>query len=138
MRRGAGRAGAVVVSDWTVAAESAAQGRGLVIVRPADNELFVDIDDARDLDVFHQSLGVLGPLVLGYDRAPSPSGRPDRYHIRVRLSRPVKDDRERVALQALLGSDRLHEALSWAAAERGVVGVTVFFEKPASAEETAK
>ncbi len=41
-------------------------------------------------------------------------------------------------LQALLGSDRLHEALSWQAATRGVPHVTVFFEKPSELVEAAQ
>ncbi len=118
------------MSEWSDRAKEAAEAKGLVVHYPADNELFVDIDDAASLKVFHSTIGVLGELVTGFDRAPSPSGRSDRFHVRVRLSRPVKDAFERCALQAMLGSDRLHEALSWLAASKGVVAPTVFFEKP--------
>jgi hypothetical protein len=129
----AGKAGGGM-SEWSDNAESAARAKGLVVRRPLANELFVDIDDAESLETSHKTFGLLGPLVTSFQRTPSPSGRSDRWHIRVTLSREVKDDFERIMLQSLLGSDRLHEALSWQAAARGVVGVTLFFEKPEAAE----
>jgi hypothetical protein len=118
------------MSEWSDKAEECAKAKGLVVKWPADNELFVDIDDAESLAAFQRGLAVLSVGVLGFDRSPSPGEREGRFHARVRLDRPVKDKFERILLQALLGSDRLHEALSWNAAERGVDGVTVFFEKP--------
>jgi hypothetical protein len=118
------------MSEWSDRAEESAKAKGLVVHRPDPNELFIDIDDESSLAVFHQTIGLLGSQVLGFSRAPSPSGAPHRFHIRVRLDHDLKNDFERVALQALLGSDRLHEMLSWVAAGRGVVGVSVLFEKP--------
>jgi hypothetical protein len=118
------------MSEWSDRAEVSAKAKGLVLHRPDPNELFIDIDDEPSLAIFHQAIGLLGSMVLGFTRAPSPSGDPHRFHIRVRLDYDLKNDFERIALQALLGSDRLHEMLSWVAAVRGVVGVTVLFEKP--------
>ncbi len=123
------------MSDWTRDAEEVAAKRGLVIDRPKSNELFIDIDDAASLRVFHATVGILGALVTAFDRKPSPSGREGRFHIRVTLSRPVTGDIERIALQALLGSDRLHEVLSWRAVQAGQRDVTLFFEKPITTKE---
>lgn len=118
------------MSDWTDQAEKIAADKGLIVVRPQPNELFVDIDDADGHAVFVKHLPILGELVASHTIAPSPSGGAYRFHARVMLSRNVFDELERVFLQTLLGSDRLHEVLSWRAATRGVTGVTVFFEKP--------
>ena len=118
------------MSDWTEEMTKAATAKGLVVVRPKANELFLDIDDAESLATFHKGVGFLGTLVHGFTRKPSPSGAPDRLHVTVTLGRDVKDQFERIALQALLGSDRLHEMLCWEAATRGVLDVCVFFEKP--------
>jgi hypothetical protein len=117
------------MSEWTDGMEKAAAAKGLVVVRPEDNELFIDIDSAADLDAFHKSIGVLGPLVLSFARKPSPSGEKDHWHIVVTLDRAVTSQFERIMLQVLLGSDRLHEALCWEAATRGVPDACVFFEK---------
>jgi hypothetical protein len=117
------------MSEWTDQAEKVAAAKGLIVIVPKEDELFIDIDDKPSLAAFHVGLGVLGDLIVGFTRGPSPSGKNDRFHIIVKLARKVKDDFERGALQALLGSDRLHEALSWRAASRGITGVSVFFEK---------
>lgn len=122
------------------AAEKAAAAKGLVVVIPKANELFVDIDSAEDFAVFekhverlqaasHQELGC---AVLDYRVTPSNSGG-ERRHAVVTLSRDVKSDVERCLLQACLGSDRLRELLSWVRIESGVrVHPTVFFERPAA------
>lgn len=110
--------------------EAVAFAKGLVVVYPAENELFVDIDSAEDLARFDQGKSVLWSIISAYRKAPSPSGKEHHFHITVTLVRPVKDAFERIALQAIMGSDRLHEALSWANAERGQRAPTCFFEKP--------
>lgn len=121
------------MSNAGPSAEVAAAAKGLVVVYPADNELFIDIDDAESLGVFER--GVL--WLKSFDPCTwmvmkSPSGKPDRWHVTVKLARQVEDKFERIALQALLGSDRLHEILSWRAAEAGDERPTCFFEKPAT------
>lgn len=107
----------------------ACEERGLVIRRPADNELLVDIDTAEQLAVFHIAKARLGPLVIDHDMWPSPSGRPGRYHASVRLSRQLRDDQERILLQAVLGSDLMRELLSFMRLDAGVDDATVFFER---------
>ncbi len=114
------------------AAQADAAARGLVIRLPAANELFVDIDTAADFKLFHHLLSILEEYepVLGYEVTPSASGG-DHKHVIVRLARDVASDDERVLLQAVLGSDRVRELLSFArirskAREHPVL----FFEKP--------
>jgi hypothetical protein len=119
-------------------AKRAADEKGLVIVRPESNELFVDIDDEVDLAAFHASREILGDLVESFRLTRSPSGRPGRYHARVRLTRDIEDDFERIALQAILGSDRKREVLSWVRAARGEADATIFFETPGAIAELSK
>lgn len=106
------------------------QDRGLVIVRPAPDELFVDIDSDAQYGTFDRARRRIGSdLIAGFTEAPSPSGRVGRKHITVKLTRPVKDAEERVLLQALLGSDLMRELLSYLRLEADMPDATIFFEK---------
>jgi hypothetical protein len=115
---------------YTADMQETAAARGLRVVIPEPNQLFLDIDDSESFLVFVANIGILGDLAESQSIKPSPSGKAGRFHITVTLSRPVKDAFERIALQALLGSDRKHETLSWRAALAGMPNPTVFFEKP--------
>lgn len=120
----------VAPTDYRGNAEECAKMKGLVIVYPAPDQLFLDIDDKDSWDLFQDRIHILGDLVVLWNDEPSPSGKAWRKHITVNLSRPVKDDFERIALQSLLGSDRYHEILSWKAAMLGIENPTIFFERP--------
>jgi hypothetical protein len=109
--------------------KKACEERGLVVVKPKPDELFVDVDSFEALGVCAVHVERLKTLVVSSKRTPSPSGKPGRFHVVVKLSRPVKDDFERISLQALLGSDVTRELLSWLRASAGVADPTVFFEK---------
>jgi hypothetical protein len=112
-------------------AEECAEKKGLIVVRPKPNELFVDIDDEPSLAIFTRNIKRIGQTIgCTHVRRRSPSGASGRLHIVVKLNRDVRDAFERITLQALIGSDRIHEALSWQAAVRGDEYPTVFFEKP--------
>lgn len=110
-------------------ADKRAEARGCVVIEPKPNELFIDIDRASDLECFWRNLGWLEDLVTGYIMSPSTSGQSDKYHIVVTLKRDVRDAYERIGLQAILGSDRLREVLSWRNAVHGSGRPTCFFEK---------
>jgi hypothetical protein len=112
-------------------AEACAQQKGLVVVLPRANELFVDIDDEPSKAIFDRNIKRVEQSIgcVHFSRR-SPSRASGRYHITVRLNRDVRDPFERIALQTMLGSDRIHEALSWQAAVRGDANPTVFFERP--------
>lgn len=121
------------MSDVTPDKEAKAAAKGLVIRRPELHELFLDLDDEAACAVFWSNLPILreaGFGIEGFTWGPSPSGRPWRFHVVVAMSRPVESPEERVFLQAVLGSDRLHEALALRELVMGEPDATVFFERP--------
>lgn len=107
----------------TVAAAADAK---MAIKIPKDNELFLDLDTKPDYLHFLEIIGKL-PDVKGWVKSPSKSGYP-KCHVVVTMYRPVTSS-ERILLQACLGSDRLHELLSYLASRQGNSSPTVFFEK---------
>ena len=106
---------------------------------PKPSELFVDIDDQASLDRFDRALatlktGIFLPKITIVHNSPSPSGRPNRFHIVIDIGRPIVSEIERIALQAILGSDPVREALSWMHLQQGTTNVSRFFEKPQSVQ----
>lgn len=109
-----------------------AAAKGCVVRIPGPRELFIDIDSEEASERFDGLLKAFPPgLVELVKTTTSPSGRPGHEHIVVTLSRDVRDDRERVLLQAVLGSDTMRELLSWRRIENGSdsASVSIFFEK---------
>lgn len=114
-----------------------AKSQGLVVVVPEPRELFVDIDDEASLAHFEKALDIMNRDRLGkrrwsFVKTPSPSGEPHHFHIVVTMDAPLLDERVRLGLQAILGSDRVREALCWKRMEWGDHPVTCFFEVPAA------
>lgn len=111
--------------------EEYAAEKGRRVVYPTDHELFIDIDSRAAMAQFAKQWLVFEQTHQASFRvAPSPSGRDGRYHVTVTLGQPVRDARERILLQALLGSDIEHELLSLRDLEAGSTIPTVFFELP--------
>lgn len=117
-------------------AKAAAVEKGLVIVLPKDNELFVDIDDERSLEEFFSRVLILRST--GWVSEDQEAGvvmkasksRGCHWHAVVTLQHNVTPT-ERVALQLLLGSDPIREALSMRAIrEKTTPHPTLFFEVP--------
>jgi len=113
--------------------EALAAAKGLRVRYPQPNELFIDIDSAEAYAQFKRLREVFerGEPIVGTTIAASPSEAPGHYHAIVTLRRDVLP-RERVMLQALLGSDPMRELLSY---RRVIAGsdpeaVSVFFERP--------
>jgi hypothetical protein len=109
-----------------------AKAKGLKVVLPYANQLFIDIDDEDRLNAVDTTLGWLadnGVSVLDVKR--TPSRKPGHYHVVVELDREVTEG-ERIALQAIMGSDPKRELLSllriWFKTDRPP---TVFFEEAA-------
>jgi hypothetical protein len=122
--------------------EAAALAKGLTVRYPEPNELFIDIDTVEQ---YAQHLNLLTIFtnheeIEGTIASVSPSGKPGRFHVVVRLKRPVVDETERVMLQALLGSDTKRELLSWRRIDDGAEdkAISVFFEKPIAKESAAE
>ena len=115
-------------------AEEKAAAKGLACILPKPSELFIDIDDNASADRFEKAFDILkgnNRYELRVVRStPSQSGDPYRFHIVVDLGRPVINEVERIALQAILGSDPAREALSWMHLQQGTTNVSRFFEKP--------
>jgi hypothetical protein len=115
--------------DSPEAAAARAEKKGCVVVFPEPNQLFIDIDDLESLQAFERVFSIVQEyLPCAYVKTPSPSGNHDRWHIVVTLERPVRDDIERIALQAILGSDRKREAHDMRRALAGHPTPTRFFE----------
>jgi hypothetical protein len=116
-------------------AKQAAKEKGQVVVLPNDNELFLDIDDAESMAMFESCSQMMSVKVhLEWSVKPSPSGRPGRFHVTVKMPRPVTP-LERIAIQAFMGSDRKRECLSWCRLQDGEETVTRLFEKPTLIQE---
>lgn len=120
-------------------AAKAAKEKGLVIVLPKANELFIDIDDAEGLARFEKFFPKVRELieVERHHIRPSPSGEKDHYHITVVFAHALFDY-ERIALQAILGSDPMREVLSWQRQRNGQENPTLFFERPEDLLEEAR
>lgn len=129
-------------SDLSMSAQDRANELGLIIRRPADNELFIDIDSQADLTHFQSTIALLELLddqwaQHGYTLAQTPSASGEPFHVHIVVSseaiRPLTDV-DRLLYQTLLGSDRKHELLSLLRLRSGArpEDVTVFFEKAAA------
>lgn len=105
---------------------AAATELGLAVRIPTPYELFLDLDTNADYDHFLKTIPSL-PGVKTWSKSPSKSGYP-KCHVVVEMHYSVTD-KERILLQACLGSDRLHELLCYLASKSGNPAPSVFFEK---------
>ena len=102
--------------------------KGLKLVFPKVNQLFVDIDDEKAMDVFNERLVMLRSLFGCKEEIKvSQSGHP-HYHIYVTTERNFTTP-ERILLQLFLGSDVNHEFLSYREFRNGEDYPVLFFEK---------
>lgn len=102
--------------------------RGCYVEPSDDLTLQIDLDDPEDLQVFDRTMAILAKmepaLVRGATTAPSKSG--EGYHVRVRLNEPL-DVRDRILLQACLGSDVKREMISWCRVRKNIPLPVVLF-----------
>lgn len=114
-------------------AEVVAAAKGCVIRLPKTNELFLDIDSEAAAAESRRLIKVMyaHDQITADTWTPSPSGKPGRWHVVVVFHREVRDEYERVMLQAVLGSDPMRELLSWRRLGLGVGAdaVSLFFER---------
>ena len=109
-------------------AKDDAEKKGCVILVPSAREAFVDIDDGPSLEIFEANIARLKEIeLLSHKRHRSPSGTEGRYHVVVTFERDITPI-ERILFQALLGSDRVREFLSYQRHVRGDATPTLFFE----------
>lgn len=113
-----------------------AEKRGMCVVVPESDQLFVDLDNAADAAKLREHVSLAQTIGLGVTiERITPSTSPGHSHavLRVDLSNTCWDeltDELRIALQACFGSDRKRELLSLAKALFSVPSPpTLFFEK---------
>lgn len=101
----------------------------LIVILPAKNQLFVDIDDDFQYGIYERNFQKLQEFyeVTGIAENPSKSGHP-RKHITVSLAEDI-DDRERLLLQTFLGSDLTREFLGLQRIKIQDPAPTLFLEK---------
>lgn len=107
----------------------AAKDRGVKALIPADNELFIDIDTPEQLTQFYEMRALLHENAVSFKMKKTKSRTKGHFHIRATFRRNITPI-ERIALQAILGSDPKREALSWLRIQRGEEA-TFFFEDAA-------
>ena len=112
-------------------AKTAAKDKGLEILLPKSNELFIDLDSNADFNLFKELLEIFKQYEDVENHTFTNSSRPGHRHAIVRLNRTVTEF-ERIAFQAMLGSDRKREVLGYARIKSGEPHPTLFFEKPAA------
>lgn len=105
---------------------------GLLLVKPTDTQVFVDIDSPEALLIFHQRLVVFQRIYReSYVEKVSPSQTIGHYHAIVEIPEmKCIGQHERIALQAILGSDPLRDTLAIYHGRAGYEHTSVFFEKP--------
>lgn len=111
-----------------------AKDRGLVATVPGPQELFIDIDSAEQYAIFAKQWTILRqlyPSAKVSEDKPSPSKRSGRRHIVVTMPF-VLGGKERILLQALLGSDLVREILSYVCWAKNDPNPTVLFELEAN------
>lgn len=107
-----------------------AEESGLTVVYPEDNQLQIDINSDRAFSIFIEMKHLLEKYFIVRDVVilPSRSGLPKR-HITVTLDQPI-NDYQRIALQSIMGSDRVREFLSYVQHRNGDQHPILFLEKP--------
>jgi hypothetical protein len=110
-----------------------AKAEKLDVVFPEKNQLQLDIDNDTAYAVYKAHYDIVdGYWGIEYaNEQPSRSGTPGKKHITVTLTVEVSN-KDRIALQAFLGSDLKREVLSFIQEEDGDPHPTLFLEKPAT------
>ena len=103
---------------------------GLNVVLPASNELLIDIDNEHSYMLFNKQIQIVQAFIGVVDirEQASKSGQPYKLHITVELDKDVTG-MERLALQAMLGSDRVRELLGYVQEKNGDPHPVLFLEK---------
>lgn len=104
------------------------EDEGFKVVYPKSNELFIDIDSEKQLETFNSHFNRLHNEFNDMKRIyyPSKSGFP-RTHIIVTMPFNMSN-LERIAWQAVLGSDPVRELLSMIRLTNGLEHPTLFCE----------
>lgn len=97
---------------------------------PAFNEVFIDIDAQAELNRFYSALKRLKESFPDIQAAVTPSkSGPPHFHVVVCMPFPLSAV-ERIAWQAIMGSDPTRELLAMLRVRRGEDVPTLFVEEP--------
>ena len=104
---------------------------GFEVLRPQDNELYLDLDNDEALLRYQERYPVLSTIMGCHEvnRWKSKSGL--GYHVVLELQEP-KSDVIRIGMQAILGSDPKREALAYSRIHKGIPNPILLF-KPKTA-----
>lgn len=105
-----------------------AEKRGFTIVRPGADELLLDLDRPIDVAFMVDTLAILKDNGFPFEETKRIVSKSGHLHVYLKAPRAVTP-LERLALQAMLGSDRKRELLGFLRIENEVPDPTVFFEK---------
>lgn len=117
-----------------------AQIEGLEVVYPKDNQLQIDIDNQHSYSLLQNMLCIVNKFIgpSNYEEKPSKSGNPHKFHVTLTFEDHVKfTGIERLALQAMLGSDRVRELLGYVQEKNGDPHPVLFLEKTAPKQLTS-
>lgn len=103
---------------------------GLDVVLPENNQLQIDIDNEHSYMLFQKQMQIVHTYIPVVDikETESKSGKPWKLHITVTLEDDVTTI-ERLALQAMLGSDRVRELLGYIQYKNNDPNPVLFLEK---------
>lgn len=109
-----------------------AEEEGFTVIRSARNVLLLDLDTPSAASQFLRVFDAFTRhyVTEGYTAWRSKSGT--GWHVRVVLAKNIVSFRDRVALQAALGSDGVREFLSLEASLLGTLERSVLFQPPDS------
>lgn len=107
-----------------------AKKHGWKVVFPEDNQLQLDIDDDASYQIWARARNLIEKhlKINKVVETPSKSGQVGKWHITVDLGVSLTPE-ERILLQALLGSDRMRETLSYIRFRHTDMKPTLFYEK---------
>lgn len=117
--------------EWETVIKQIGNFAGVVIVEPAVDELFIDLDNPHDIDWLYEACDILtaNGQTATVERLDE-SFTPDHFHAVVKLHNAKLTPTARVGFQAAMGSDRKRELLSLLRIGFKVRRpATVFFEK---------
>lgn len=104
---------------------------GLSVVYPEDNQLQIDLDNEHSYRLFQNQLCIVEKFIgiSNCDEKPSKSGKPGKRHITLTFYGVTFTMLERLALQAMLGSDRIRELLGYVQLKNEDPHPVLFLEK---------
>ena len=113
--------------------EEIAAEKGCIVIRPTEQQVFVDLDTREAFEIFKMKLDKYQEISRdgAFKMVSYTIFKTNRLHAYLYFHKPQRIE-ARLALQAVLGSDPVREMLSlwnWSEGNREEKDVTVFFEK---------